>query len=303
MSEYHQPVLLEESIEGLHIKPGGTYVDVTFGGGGHSRVILKKLGMNGRLVAFDQDQDAVSNEIDDKRFTLIPHNFRHIQRFLKLHGIKKVDGILADLGISSHQIDQAERGFAYRYEAAIDMRMNQSQNMSAADVLNEYSAEQLQQILSEYGEVRNAKTLARRISEERQIRALKNISDLLGIAEPIAIGPKQKYLAQVFQALRIEVNDEIGSLKQLLTQTTDLLNNGGRLVVISYHSIEDRIVKRFMKTGNPEGEMIKDFYGNISRPFKVITKKAITPKPEEQKRNPRSRSAKLRIAERTLQES
>ena len=297
---YHWPVMLEECMDALNILPNGVYVDVTFGGGGHSKAILEKLGANGKLIAFDQDQDAVANTLVDPRFTLVPHNFRHLKRFLKLEGVKEVDGVLADLGISSHQIDQPDRGFAFRFEAPIDMRMNRSIDLTAVDVLNQYKEEDLQRIFSDYGEVRNAKTLARNIITERQVRPLQSTNDLVNLLEPIVFGQKQKYLAQVFQAIRVEVNDEIGALEELLAQTTEVLKPGGRLVVMSYHSIEDRIVKRFMKTGNTKGELIKDFYGNITRPFNVITKKAIVATSEEQKSNPRSRSAKLRIAEKVF---
>ena len=297
MAEYHQPVMLKECLEHLNIKADGTYVDVTFGGGGHSKAILKQLSTKGRLIAFDQDQDAATNEIIDARFTLVPHNFRHLKRFLRLEGIKKVDGVLADLGISSHQIDQAERGFAFRYDAPIDMRMDQSIHLKATDVINQYSAEELQQVFSAYGEVRNAKTLAKHIVKERQTRPIHTTGELLSVLETTTVGQRQKYLAQVFQAIRIEVNDEINALGEMLSQTLEILNPGGRLVVMSYHSLEDRIVKRFIKSGNPQGELIKDFYGNIDRPFRIITKKAILPSQEEQKENPRSRSAKLRVAE------
>lgn len=297
MTDYHKPVMLDECIAGLNIQPAGTYVDVTFGGGGHSKAILSQLSSKGKLIAFDQDQDALQNLFEDQRITLIQQNFRHLKRFLRLEGVKKVDGVLADLGISSYQIDEPERGFAFRFDAPIDMRMNQSSALNAAEVLNEYSEESLQDIFSKYGEVRNAKTLARNIVEERQGRPFRQTSDLVSLLDKLSFGPKAKYMAQVFQAIRMEVNDELGALKDLLSQSIEILKPKGRLVVMSYHSIEDRIVKRFMKSGNEAGELDKDFYGNISRPFKLITKKAILASEAEQKSNSRSRSAKLRIAE------
>lgn len=300
--EYHLPVLASESINALEIKPDGVYVDATFGGGGHSRLILEKLGDKGRLFGFDQDQDAHENALEDDRFTLIPHNFRFLQRFLRLHGVKKVDGILADLGVSSHQLDVPERGFSFRFQSDLDMRMNQSDDLTAAKILNDYSAEALQQIFSKFGEVRNAKTLAHKITSERSLQAITTIHDLLQIIDPVIRGQRHKYLAQVFQALRMEVNDEVGALVDLLSQSIAVLREGGLLVVIAYHSIEDRLAKDFLRFGNEEGKAIKDFYGNIYRPFKILTKKAVLPTEEEIARNSRARSAKMRVGRRTGQD-
>ncbi len=297
MIPYHIPVLAKESIDALNIKPKGVYVDATFGGGGHSKLILDSLDTDSRLIGFDQDEDALANVIDDNRFTFVHHNFRFLKRFLRLHGIRKVDGILADLGVSSHQLDEATRGFSYRFNAQLDMRMNQQAGETAADLLNSLTAEDLQTLFSRYGEVRNSKMLANAIVEKRQALTIRTIGDFLAIVEPLIRGHRQRYLAQVFQALRIAVNDEMGALADFFQQAMEVLNPGGRLVVITYHSIEDRLTKRLLKTGNVEGVVEKDFYGNIQRPFKVITKKAILPSPREIKENPRSRSAKLRIGE------
>lgn len=294
---YHLPVLAKESIEMLAVKPAGAYIDATFGGGGHSRLILNELGDKGRLFGFDQDEDALPNAPDDVRFEFIQSNFRYLKRFLKLHGVKAVDGILADLGVSSHQLDEASRGFSYRFDAELDMRMNQQEERSAADVVNSYPPEDLQRVFSEYGEVRNARTLAQRIADERQVREIRTIADFLAIVEPVIRGQRLRYLSQVFQALRIEVNDEMGALREFLEQSMEVLKPGGRMVVITYHSIEDRLVKNFLKTGNTEGEVKKDFFGNIERPFKVITKNAIEPSEEEIRENPRARSARLRVGE------
>ena len=294
---YHEPVLAKECIDALNIDPAGIYVDATFGGGGHSTLILNELSDNGRLLGFDQDADAMSNIPEKANFTFIHHNFRFLQRFLKLHGIRQVDGILADLGVSSHQLDEKERGFSHRFESQLDMRMNQQGEQTAATVLNSYDEKSLQQLFSQYGEVRNARTLARKITEARKNRPVQTVGDFLAVVEPLIRGQRHRYLAQVFQALRIEVNDEMGALKDFLCQSLEVLKPGGRLVIISYHSIEDRIVKKFLKTGNVEGKVNKDFYGNIERPFKLISRKAMLPTPEEIKRNPRSRSAKLRIGE------
>lgn len=296
MIMYHLPALLRETIDHLNIQAEGTYVDVTFGGGGHSKVILQHLNEHGKLLGFDQDTDAIQNAIEDDRFTFVNSNFQHLQRFLKLHGIKQVDGILADLGVSSHQLDQAERGFSYRFDAELDMRMNQKSDLNASTVLNTYSAEALQNMFSRYGEVRNSKTLAHKIVEDRQSRSFKYISDLLGSMDPLVRGSRLRYLSQVFQAIRIEVNQEMQVLETFLEQAKEVLKPGGRLVVISYHSLEDRIIKNFFKTGNVDGEVKKDFYGNIERPFKIITKKALLPTKEECNQNPRARSAKLRVA-------
>lgn len=296
---YHIPILANESIEALAIKKDGFYLDATFGGGGHSRLILNELGENGRLYAFDQDDDSLRNLIDDERFVFNHHNFRYVKQFLRLHGVKQVDGILADLGVSSHQLNEAERGFSFRFEADLDMRMNRSEETTAATVLKTYSADALQQIFSEYGEVRNAKTLAQKIVQERGHRPIRTIGDLLGIIEPLVRGHKNRYLAQVFQALRIEVNDEMGALREFLEATLDILKPGGRLVVISFHSLEDRMVKNLLKTGNVEGEMKSDFYGKIERPFEQINKGVITPSEDEMAKNSRARSAKMRIGVRS----
>lgn len=299
MSNYHEPVLLNESIDALIQDKNGIYVDATFGGGGHSRTILQKLGAKGHLFGFDQDEDTLPNvsENENERFTFVHHNFRYLKRFLRLHGHQAVDGILADLGVSSHQLDDANRGFSFRYDTDLDMRMNQQGDVTAADVLNTYDAEQLQTLFSAYGEVRNAKSLAMRIVEERSNQSLQRIGDFLQMIQPLIRGNRNRYLAQVFQALRIEVNDEMGALRDFLNDARNVLKPGARLVIISYHSLEDRLVKNFFKAGNFTGEYVKDFYGNIDRPFKVITKKAQLPTNEEVHRNPRARSAKMRIAE------
>jgi 16S rRNA (cytosine1402-N4)-methyltransferase len=295
---YHQPVLLKECLDGLQIKPDGVYVDVTFGGGGHSKAILERLGTNGKLFAFDQDKDAEKNIPADARLTFIPQNFMYMKNFLRMYEATQVDGILADLGVSSHQFDEAERGFSIRFEADLDMRMNQQSKKTAATVLNEYDENQLKHIFRAYGEVENAYKLVKLITDARITQPITTTEQLKTIIAPCT--PKFKdhqYLAKVFQALRIEVNNEIDVLKELLTQSLEVLNEGGRLVVMSYHSLEDRLVKNFMKTGNFEGDVIKDFYGNIARPFELITKKPLTPSEEEIERNSRSRSAKLRVAE------
>ncbi len=297
MSEYHEPVMAKECIEGLAIREDGIYVDVTYGGGGHSRLIIEQLGDKGHLYGFDQDEDAKVNALEDERFTFVAANFRFLKRFLKLNGVKAADGILADLGVSSHQFDEGSRGFSYRFDSELDMRMNIHEEVTAAKVVNEYPADYLQQMFSRYGEVRNARTLAQRIVEQRSVRPISTINDLLAVVEPLIRGQRHRYLAQVFQAIRIEVNEEVPALEALLEQSLDALKSGGRLVVISYHSIEDRLVKNFLKTGNIEGRVEKDFYGNIYRPFKLITRKALIPSDEELERNSRARSAKLRIAE------
>lgn len=289
--------MLSECIEYLNIVDSGTYVDVTFGGGGHSRAILEKLGIKGKLVGMDQDEDAVKNAIKDNRFLMIQANFGDISSNLRLNGIRKVDGILADLGVSSFQLDEASRGFSYRFEAPLDMRMNQNGQLDAAKIINFYSDDKLLNIFSTYGEVRNSKTLVNQIVKERRIAKVHTIQDFLRMIDSVIIGEKFKYLSQVFQALRIEVNDELNVLKSFLLATKDILNENGRLVIMSYHSLEDRLVKNFMKAGNFEGELESDFYGKISKPFQLITKKAIQATPEEVKRNPRSRSAKLRVCQ------
>lgn len=294
--EYHNPVLATEAIEALNIQAGGTYVDATFGGGGHARLILQALDENARLIGFDQDEDAKRNALDDPRFTFVPHNFRFLRRFLRLHDAVEVDGILADLGVSSHQLNEAERGFSFRFDTQLDMRMNQQGERSAADVLATYTEAELQNMFGTLGEVRNSRTLAQAIVRERQVRPMRSISDLLAVLDPLVRGQRNRYLAQVFQALRMEVNDEVGALQDFLEQSLQVLKPGGRLVVIAYHSIEDRMVKNFIKTGKVDGEMEQDFYGNITRPFEVITKKAMLPSEIEIKANPRSRSAKMRVA-------
>ena len=293
---YHNAVLLKESVDALAIKEDGVYVDVTFGGGGHSKEILKRLGKNGKLFAFDQDPDALANVIDDERFVLIPENFRYISRFLRFHRIKKVDGILADLGVSSHQFDEAERGFSTRFEGDLDMRMNQRSKISAKEVVNTYSEEKLADILFMYGEIRNSKNVAKTIVEERENQKIETSFQLKTILKkylPNAL--EHKILAQIFQAIRIEVNEELEVLKEFLLQTPNLLNDEGRLSVISYHSLEDRLVKRFIHTGLFKGEPEKDAFGRSNEPLKRVGK-LIIPTPEEIKINNRARSAKLRIA-------
>ena len=296
--DYHQPVLLTESVEALQIVADGVYVDATYGGGGHSRLIVQQLGANGHLYSFDQDEDVMPNLItENERFTYIHQNFRFLKSFLRLHGAGQVFGILADLGVSSHQFDDAQRGFSYRFEADLDMRMNREGERTATDILRTYSAEALQSLFSRYGEVRNAKTLAQAIVAERERRAIRSTTDFMLLLDPLVRGNRNRYLAQVFQALRIEVNDEMGALESFLAEAREVLRPGGRLVVIAYHSLEDRLVINFFKTGNTAGEVIKDFYGNIERPFRILTKKAQLASPEELRRNPRARSAKLRYAE------
>ncbi len=294
---YHDPVLLFESVDGLNIKPDGIYVDVTFGGGGHSTEILKRLDANGRLFAFDQDADALNNEIQDERFVLINENFRFISRFLRFHGVKKVDGILADLGVSSHQFDSADRGFSTRFDAELDMRMNANDTLSAFDVVNKYPEEELSQVLYQYGELRNSRAIAKEIVQARNQDPIRTSFQLKEVLKRFLPKSKEhKILAQIFQAIRIEVNQEMQVLKEFLLQTEELLNVGGRLSVISYHSLEDRLVKRYMQFGLFKGEPEKDFYGNVSVPFKKVGK-LILPSADEIKKNNRSRSAKLRIAE------
>ncbi|GFD76271.1 ribosomal RNA small subunit methyltransferase H [Tenacibaculum sp. KUL113] len=293
---YHNPVLLKESVDALSIKEDGVYVDVTFGGGGHSREILSRLGEKGRLFAFDQDPDAQQNKIDDPRFVLIGENFRFISRFLRFYGVRKVDGVLADLGVSSHQFDEAERGFSTRFDADLDMRMDQKSELSGKKIINTYSEEDLADVLFLYGELRNARTLAKTIVEARVDREIKTSFELKEVLQKFLPKAKEhKILAQIFQAIRIEVNQELEVLKEFLQQIPDLLNEEGRLSVISYHSLEDRLVKRFIRTGLFSGEPEKDFYGNTSEPLKKVGK-MIVPAKEEIKENNRARSAKLRIA-------
>ena len=293
---YHNPVLLHESIDALSIKEDGVYVDVTYGGGGHSKEILRRLGKNGRLFGFDQDPDAQNNVLEDDRFVLIPENFRYISRFLRFHGVRKVDGVLADLGVSSHQFDEAERGFSTRFDGDLDMRMNQKSNISAKEVVNEYSEEKIAEILFLYGELRNSRNIAKTIVEKRQEERIDTSFQLRKILQRFLPNAKEhKIIAQIFQAIRIEVNEELDVLKEFLEQLPNLLNEEGRLSVISYHSLEDRLVKRFFRTGLFVGEPEKDFFGNISVPLEKVGK-LIVPSPQEIKLNNRARSAKLRIA-------
>ena len=295
--EYHNPVLLKESVDGLDIKPDGIYVDVTFGGGGHSREIMSRLSSKGRLYAFDQDEDALANSIDDERFVLINENFRFIKRFLRFHNVKSVDGILGDLGVSSHQFDVAERGFSTRFEGELDMRMSQKQDLNAYKVVNEYDEENLRRVFLDYGELKNAPVIARVIIEAREYEPIKNTEQLkVVLGRFLQAHKSHKILAQMYQAIRIEVNQEMEVLKEFLEQSLEILKPGGRLSVISYHSLEDRLVKRIMKNGMFEGEPERDFYGNFSVPFKTIGK-LIVPDFQEIKSNNRARSAKLRIAE------
>jgi 16S rRNA (cytosine1402-N4)-methyltransferase len=295
--EYHNPVLLQASVDGLNIKPDGIYVDVTFGGGGHSKEILKRLGPDGKLFAFDQDEDALANALPDERFILINENFRFIKRFLRFYGIKSVDGILADLGVSSHQFDVPERGFSTRFDAGLDMRMSQKNDLNAYRVVNEYDEANLKRVFLDYGELKNAPVLARTIVEAREQQIIKTTDELKGVlARYLPERVRNKILAQIYQAIRIEVNQEMDVLKEFLEQSLEILNPGGRLSVISYHSLEDRLVKRFIKNGMFEGEPERDFFGNFSVPFKTIGK-LIVPNAEEIKANNRARSAKLRIAE------
>ena len=295
--EYHNPVLLQASVDGLNIKPEGVYVDVTFGGGGHSREILNRLGPNGKLFAFDQDEDALANAFRDERFTLINENFRFIKRFLRFYGVKSVDGILADLGVSSHQFDVAERGFSTRFDADLDMRMSQKNDLNAFRVVNEYDDANLKRVFLDYGELKNAPALARTIIEAREYQPINTTDELKDIlAKYLPEKVRNKVLAQIYQAIRIEVNQEMVVLKEFLEQSLEILNPGGRLSVISYHSLEDRLVKRYIKNGMFEGEPERDFFGNYSVPFKII-EKLIVPDNAEIKINNRARSAKLRIAE------
>ena len=295
--EYHQPVLLNETVNGLDINPDGIYVDVTFGGGGHSKAILQKLE-NGLLFAFDQDKDAMSNSIDDKRFVLINHNFRYLKKSLRLHAISKVDGVLADLGVSSHQFDAADRGFSTREEGVLDMRMNQSQSLCAKQVVNEYEVEDLARLLRKYGELKNAYPMALSIERFRDDQKIETTNDLKeAVKNNMPSYKSNKILAQLFQAIRIEVNEEMAALEEMLLQSVEVLKSGGRLSVISYHSLEDRLVKNLIKKGKFEGEMDKDFYGNAQLPLHAINRKPILPSTEEIEQNSRARSAKLRIAE------
>lgn len=295
--EYHNPVLLQQTVDGLNIVPDGIYVDVTFGGGGHSKAIMSQLGPNGKLFAFDQDEDALGNALPDERFTLINENFRYIKRFLRFYGVKEVDGILGDLGVSSHQFDVPERGFSTRFDAELDMRMSQKNELSAYQVVNEYDDANLRRVFLDYGELKNAPALSRTIIEARSLQPIKTTDELKEVLKKyLPEKVRNKILAQIYQAIRIEVNQEMDVLKEFLQQSLEILKPGGRLSVISYHSLEDRLVKRFIKNGLFEGEPERDFFGNFSVPFTTVGK-LIVPSAEEIKLNNRARSAKLRIAE------
>ena len=295
---YHVPVLLNESIEGMNLQPGGIYVDVTFGGGGHSKEILRRMDKDSHLYSFDQDQDAERNIVDDDRFTFVRSNFRYLHNFMRYYDVDEADAILADLGVSSHHFDDSERGFSFRFDAKLDMRMNKRADKTAANIINEYSEERLADIFYLYGELKNSRRLASAIVKARACKPIIMISDLLEVIKPFNDRDREKKnLAKIFQALRIEVNQEMEALKEMLNAAARTLRPGGRLVVITYHSLEDRMVKNIMKTGNVEGKMEQDFFGNIKSPFKLINNKVIVPTDEEIERNPRSRSAKLRIAE------
>lgn len=295
---YHIPVLLHPSVDGLNIRPDGTYVDVTFGGGGHSREILSRLGPGGRLLGFDQDEDAERNIVDNPHFTFVRSNFRYLHNFLRYYGIDQVDGILADLGVSSHHFDDSERGFSFRFDGALDMRMNKRAGITAADVVNTYDEERLANVFYLYGELKNSRKLAATLAKARAAHPIATIGEFLEAVRPLFGKEREKKeMARVFQALRIEVNQEMEALKEMLAAATQALRPGGRLVVITYHSLEDRIVKNVMKTGNAEGKAEKDFYGNLQTPFRAVNNKVIVPDADEVARNPRSRSAKLRIAE------
>ena len=301
---YHLPVMLNECIEGLNIRPEGTYVDATFGGGGHSRAILSQLGESGRLIAFDQDADALANAIEDSRFKLLNENFRHMKSFLRLQGVRSVDGILADLGVSSHQFDVAERGFSTRFNGELDLRMDRRQEVTARELVNQMDEHELTRILRLYGELPNAYQMAKAICRARAEKEIETTFDLReAVKHHLPRGMENKYLAMLFQALRIEVNGELEALQEMLRQAAELLNPGGRIAVMSYHSLEDRIVKNFFRAGNFEGEIEKDFYGNPIVPLKPVSRKAIVAGEEELQRNPRSRSARLRVAEKVEVES
>ncbi len=298
MTDYHIPALLHESIDGLNIQPNGTYVDVTFGGGGHSREILSRLGDGGKLYGFDQDEEAYENVLHDDRFVFVRSNFRYLNNFLQYYQVEKVDGILADLGVSSHHFDDEERGFSFRFDSLLDMRMNQSAKQTAADVLNNYDEEQLSNVFYLYGELRTSRKIASAIAFARQAKPITTVNEFLKIMDRFTYRDKEKkVLAQAFQALRIEVNQELDALSEMLQQSVERLAVGGRISVISYHSLEDRMVKNFFRSGNIEGKIEKDFYGNPLTNLKIINRKVIIPSQEEQRINPRSRSAKLRIAE------
>ena len=298
---YHIPVMLNEVLEGLNIRPAGVYIDVTFGGGGHSRAILEQLGEHGRLLGFDQDLDAAKNAFDDARFTFVRSNFRYLSNFLRYHGIEKVDGILADLGVSSHHLDDAERGFSFRFDGDLDMRMNNQASLTAAAVLATYDEERLSDIFFNYGELRQARRIARAIVQARTAAPITTAAQLMEVVKPFFLREREKKeLAKLFQALRIEVNDEMGALRSLLTQSAQWLGDGGRLVVLTYHSLEDRLVKNYMRTGNVDGRQEKDFYGNVVSPFASVNNKVVVASEAEVAENPRARSAKLRIAQRVI---
>ena len=295
---YHVPVLLKESVEGMNLQPGGIYVDVTFGGGGHSREILRQGDSTIRLFSFDQDEDAERNIVDDKRFTFVRSNFRYLHNFLRYHDVEEVDAVLADLGVSSHHFDDSERGFSFRFDGKLDMRMNKRAGMTAAEVVNTYDEERLANIFYLYGELKNSRKLASAITKARSNKQIVTIGDFLDIVKPMFGREREKKeLAKVFQALRIEVNQEMEALKEMLYAATEALKPGGRLVIITYHSLEDRMVKNMMKTGNIEGKAEQDFFGNVQTPFRLVNNKVIVASDDEVARNPRSRSAKLRIAE------
>ncbi|MBP5365920.1 MAG: 16S rRNA (cytosine(1402)-N(4))-methyltransferase RsmH [Bacteroidales bacterium] len=300
-TEYHIPVLLKESVDGLDINPSGTYVDVTFGGGGHSREILRRLGAEGRLIAFDQDEQAYANRPDDKRLTFVRHNFRYIAQFLRYMGIDKVDGLLGDLGVSSHHFDAAERGFSFRFDAPLDMRMGQGMERTAADIVNNYAEDELKRVFTVYGEIANAGRLAKAIVRERVAKSIDTTTRLREIVEANTSKNEQsKMLPKVFQALRIEVNGEMDALREMLTRSTDIIRPGGRMVIIAYHSLEDRMVKNLIRSGNVDkANAEQDIYGHSQTPFEAVNRKAIVPSDEEIERNSRARSAKLRIAVRT----
>ena len=296
---YHVPVLLQESIDGLDIKPDGVYVDVTFGGGGHSKEILRRLGKNGHLYGFDQDEDAEKNIFDDDRFTFVRSNFRYLTNWMRYYDVDHIDGLLADLGVSSHHFDDETRGFSFRFDAPLDMRMNKRSGMTAAEILNNYSEEQLADIFYIYGELKNARKIASAVVKARDEKRIETTGDLMQIAEKLLQREREKKdTAKLFQALRIEVNHEMDALKEMLDGACKVLQEGGRLSVITYHSLEDRIVKNFIKAGNVEGKMKQDFFGRTEAPFRAVSNKVIVPSDDEQQRNPRSRSAKLRVAER-----
>lgn len=300
-NDYHIPALLHESVNGLNIKPDGVYVDVTFGGGGHSREILNHLGPNGRLYGFDQDVEAYDNIIDDERFTFVRSNFRYLKNFIRFYEEGMVDGILADLGVSSHHFDDPERGFSFRFTGDLDMRMNRSARKNAADILNEYTEEELARVFYLYGELKNSKKIAFSIVKQRANTRIESVNDFVKIMEPFTNRDREKkMMAQAFQALRIEVNDEMSALSDMLVNSLSVLKPGGRMSVISYHSLEDRMVKNFFRSGNILGEVEQDFYGNTNSPFELINRKVIVPTESEQRDNPRSRSAKLRIAEKKV---